>query len=158
MAGELTILSREWEDEEKILTDFFIASHRAKLYSFSKHETDEKVQLVNYYHQQEERLIWEVFQKADFDSYILKYNHLEPEENNHYLKILPDGKRFYRIAMSDDAHDDQIIYDFAKEYLKLNPDKFLLEESSNTMISLDYLNSLESKGGYRKNWCYRILE
>ncbi|HEY9008855.1 hypothetical protein [Ohtaekwangia sp.] len=72
------------------------------------------------------------------------------------LNIEVKGHRFYRIAVSDQASYDHLIYDFSLEYLRLRPDH-CISLYGEIFFFLDDMESLESKGGYYKGWCYKPL-
>jgi hypothetical protein len=153
MAGELSILSKSWEDEEKIILDLCLASHRARINFY----LTEQPKMNKIYNHIEEWLLWDIYLQEQYDEYMNKYGQFEPEENNHYIKIIAQDEKLFKIAMTDNAHDDHIIYDFAIEYLKLNPDKYLYEEAGGVLISLKDITRIASQGGYYKEWCYRPL-
>ena len=69
------------------------------------------------------------------------------------LNLEAKGNRFYRIAVTDQAEYDHLIYDFALAYLRLKPEH-CISLYGETFFFLEDMEKLESEGGYYKDWCY----
>ncbi|MDN4163883.1 hypothetical protein QWY31_00140 [Cytophagales bacterium LB-30] len=78
-------------------------------------------------------------------------------ESYDLLNLKFEDASFYRLAVTDQAEFDHLIYDFALEYLRLNPDH-CISLYGETFFFLEDMEKLESKGGYYKDWCYKKPE
>jgi hypothetical protein len=152
--ASFTILSKEWETEEKILSDLFIASRRAKFNRTSYYKSDGKLQIFNSYEGKDEVMMWDTFCEQSYRDYMKQYAHLEPKECNPHIIVLSNEEEYdlFRLATSDDSSFDHIAYDLVKEYLKMNPDKIIYEDWSEKTILLSDIEKIESEEHYKPNW------
>ena len=147
--GAFTILAEEWEYELKIRNDFQTIAKSLGMRYFPQYSP---INMQKDYKNRVENILWDLYNESSYLEYMNKYSHLEPEEANNHIRILPDGRKFFRLAMSDDTNDYKIMYDFAKEYLLLNPNNLILEEWSNKVLTLGDIKRIETEGGYYRDW------
>lgn len=146
--SSFTILSETWDDKRKIERDFTISAEQAKMRYF----LIERPNMQKDYNGAEQVLLWDIFVHQSYLDYIQQFSHLEPEHRNPYIKIFSEEKKYFKLATSDDSSSNHIVYDFAKEYLAINPDKVLYEEWSEIVITLNDIKKIESEGGYYPGW------
>ena len=143
-----TLLSSVWDDREKVKSDLLLVADRVQMRYFEYHRPN----MQKDYDGVEQSIIWDVFDEQDYRQYTKQYAHLEPEERNPYITILPDGRKLFHLATTDDTNDHRIIYEFTKEYLRMYPDRVIYENWSETLITLSDIERVESEGGYRPDW------
>lgn len=61
-----------------------------------------------------------------------------------------DGRKYYRIGVTDQAKYDRLIYEFSLAYLRLRPDQ-RISLYGDVFMSLHDLEKVE-KTGYNENW------
>jgi hypothetical protein len=146
----LLILSKETQYLEETLSSVFIAAFRAGLkvnLGQSKDSTDNN---------NVELYIAKKYQNVDEEEYFYLGIESESEAIRKYdlLNLVAKGNKYYRLAISDQANHDHLMYDFALEYLRLNPDHSI-SLYGDSYFFLEDLEKIESKGGYYKDWCFK---
>lgn len=146
----MLILSESVENRKTILTNVFFASIDAGL-SFSIDEFESKKLLS------EETMDLILRKRRDGnieESLILG---LDSEEEvvsfSEHLNIEIKGKKYYRLAVTEDANFDHLIYDFALCYLKHQP-SHCISLYGDSFFFLEDMEKIESNGGYYKDWCF----
>jgi hypothetical protein len=106
------------------------------------------------------------FMKNNLETYV--YNEYDAEEQYFYLGIENEvdiinnydvldlhhnGNKFYRLAVSDQADYDLLMYDFTLAYLRSNP-KHCISFYGDFFFYLEDMEGLEKTGGFRKKWCF----
>ncbi len=146
----LLILSKETHCLEDTLSSVFIAAFRAGLrvnLGQSKGSTS-KIDVELY--------IARKYQNMNEEEYFYLGIESESESIKKYdlLNLIAMGNKYYRLAVSDQANYDHLMYDFALEYLRLKPDH-CISLYGDSFFFLEDMEKLESQGGYYKDWCYK---
>ncbi len=147
----MLILSNKVENRKTILANVLLASIDASL-SFSIDEfesekllSDETMDLVlrkRRHDNVEESLILGLDSEEEIRSF------------SEHLNIEIKGEKCYRLAVSEDANCDHLIYEFAQCYLKLQPNH-CISIYGDSFFFLEDMIRLESKGGYHQGWCFK---
>lgn len=145
----LLILSKETHCIEDSLLSIFIAAFRAGL----KVNLDQSKGCKN--KNNVELYIAKKYPEMDEEEYFYLGIESESESIRKYdlLNLVAKGNKFYRLAISDQANYDHLMYDFALEYLRLKPNHCISLYGDNFFF-IDDMEKLESKGGYYKDWCF----
>ena len=147
----MLILSDVVENRKSILTNILLASINSSL-SFSIDEFESKKFLSD----ETMDLILRKRHDGNVEESIILGLDSEKEVRSfsEVLNIKIKEKTFYRLAVSEDANYDHLIYDFALEYLRLKPDH-CISLYGDTFFFLEDMEKLESEGGYYKDWCFK---
>lgn len=146
----LLILSKETHCLEKTLSSVFIAAFRAGLRA-NLDQSKGSISKIDV-----ELYIAKKYQNMDEEEYFYLGIESESEAIKKYdlLNLVTKGNKYYRLAVSDQANYDHLMYDFALEYLRLNPDH-CISLYGDSFFFLEDMEKLESQGGYYKDWCYK---
>ncbi len=147
----MLILSESIESRNVILTNVLLASIDAGL-SFSIDESESKKLLSD----ETMDLILKKRRNGNIEESLILG--LDSEEEivsfSEHLNIKIKGKKCYRLAVTEDANFDHLIYDFALCYLKLQP-SHCISLYGDSFFFLEDIKNLESNGGYCKGWCFK---
>jgi len=125
----IQFLSEELSSKEQIYLDVMLAAYNLNeiesiLCRHSETFTITKKYLIN--NEKVEENIF--FLEQDIDTYFeyLKY----PDEENPCVVLNFDNMRLISLFSADKVRDKNIIFDFAKEYLKIRPNNYLLVDQT----------------------------
>ncbi len=152
-ASTLDILHNNWEYMDKIVNDLRLCCLTIKADFFLN---DDEVQIHKKYANRDADLILEIESENSLEWYYKEYplSKLEPEDRIPYLVFDPSingGEKLFTIISANCYLDEELIFDFFIEYLKLNQEKFI---NINRSIGLSYrdLEKVALNGGYFKGW------
>ncbi len=84
------------------------------------------------------------------------YSEIESSNFSQVYDILIDGEKYFKIAGSDNAKFEHLIYDFSMSYLKLKTDHLIILNDS-YIFSFTDMQQLESNIGFYKSWYKSFL-
>ena len=157
-ASALDILHSDWEKEDKIINDLKASclNIRGKFFL-----NDGEVQIHKRYEDRDADLILEIESEKSLEWYYEQYpsSKLEPESRIPYFVFdhnINNGEKLITIVTSNCYLNDELVYYFFKEYLKMNQEKIVYINKS---IDFSYqdLEQIELNGGYCKNWYYATV-
>ncbi len=146
----LLLLSPEIVDREFMLGQLVIISHRIN----AKCNLDSDDDPYKTLDDKRITLIIEKKYKKTKEYLMLYLNYKEENFETDSLKFVIADHTYCRIGVTEDAKQDHIIYDFAKEYFSFFPNHYLSLWGKN-FFNIDDMQEIERRGGYYKDWCYK---
>lgn len=152
-ASTLDILHSDWENQEKIIDDLKLSSSKIGAVFY---ENNGEIQVHKNYQDRSAELILEIESDKSLEWYYKQYPSakLEPESRIPYFVFDSriNGKdKLLTIVTSNCYLDSEMIYDFFKEYLSINKEKFIYIDKS-IWFGINDIEKVESEGGYRSGW------
>lgn len=147
----MLILSESVENRKTVLSNVLLASVDCGI-SFSIDEYESKKLLSN---ETMDLVLRKMRDKNVEESLILGLDSEEEVKSfSEHLNIDIKGKKYYRLAVTEDANFDRLIYEFALCYLRLQP-SHCISLYGDSFFFLEDMEKLESQGGYYKDWYYK---
>ncbi|MCT4638611.1 MAG: hypothetical protein N4A72_13000 [Bacteroidales bacterium] len=152
-ASTLDILHTSWEKEDKIVNDF--RSCCLKIGGSFFHNNEE-IQIRKDYIDRCSFLILEIESEESLEWYFEEYPlaKLEPEIRIPYFVFdhnINNGEKLFTIVTSNCYLDDELVYEFFSEYLKINQEKFIYINRT-LCFSFRDLEKINREQGYYKGW------
>ncbi|TPN89232.1 hypothetical protein [Aquimarina algicola] len=152
-ASTLDILYKEWEDESKILADLKLSCLKI---NGDFYVNEDEVQIHKSYKNSESSIILEIESEKSLNWYYKEYpsSKSESEDRIPYFVFNPNiggYKKLFTIVTCNCYLDYKLVYDFFKEYLNLNREKYIYINKYIWFGWKDIEETL-SKGGYYDNW------
>lgn len=148
-ASTFEIISRNWVDEDKVFSDIALSCKKAELFFlYSKKEI-----IVKLNNDSNKSLIISINTQKSVDWYLETYpaEKEEPEERiPYYVYNSQIGKgRFYSIALANNYLDEELIWRFSIEYLKLNKSQ-LIGINEHIYFNYEQLFAVQSTNEFRE--------
>lgn len=156
-ASTLDILHNNWESKEKILSDFKLSCSSI---GGTFYTNNNEMQVHKKYNNRDAVLIFEIEGAKSLEWYYEQYPmaKLEPENRVPYFifnKAISGADKLFTIVTANCYLDYELVYDFFKEYLRLNSEKFIYINKS-TWFGLNDFKNMESQGGYQEGWLSKL--